>query len=200
MRTNVRSALQSGLVLSTFVACSSPSVSPATGTAGSVTAVVSGHSLSVSDGIAVSDPESAIPHVFVVLGSRTSLCPLLQGASSSEAATNQVANLTTLEFQLYQTSGAVAPGTFPVPQADAGTQGQLEADVVFSALDTNCNMVVNQWATSGTVTLSSLQPSVVGTYDLLFGTDHVTGSFDVNECAGVNVQGTGSGPPAVCTM
>jgi hypothetical protein len=168
---------------------------------GSVTAVVSGHSLSVSDGIAVSDPGSAIPHVFVVLGSRTSLCPLLQGASSSEGAANQVANLTDLEFHLYdQRSNAVAPGTFPVPQADAGAQSQLEADVLFSALDANCGMVVNQWATSGTVTLSSLQPSVLGTYDLVFGTDHVTGSFDVSECTGVNVQGTGSGPPAVCTM
>jgi hypothetical protein len=153
----------------------------------------------VSDGVAVTNPDSAIPHVFVVLGSRSNLCPLLQGAAPTAAAANQLANLTSLEFHVYDTrTKTFNLGTFPVPPANPMVTPQIEADVLFSVIGPSCQMLVNQWATSGTVTFSGLSPSAVGSYDLLFGSDHVTGSFDVGYCAGANIQGTGSNGTPVC--
>lgn len=180
-------------------ACSSPSTKTSTGTGqsnssvGSINGTVLGHSLTIADGIQVPEPGSAIPFVFVILGSRTPLCSLLQSTSASAAATNQVANLTSMDISLYdQRSTAVSPGTFPVPLLDASTQGQLQATVLFSAQDGSCSSTVYEFATSGTVTLSSVQSSVAGTFDLYFGSDHVTGDFNVPACDGVALQDSGT--------
>jgi hypothetical protein len=189
----------SGCSLGAVLACSSPTGQAASSPAGSVNGTVSGHALGVSDGLAVTNPNSAIPHVFVVLGSRSNLCSLLQGAAASAAATNQVADLTYLEFHVYDTrTSTFNLGTFPVPPANPTVTPVIEADVLFSVIGPTCGMVVHQWATSGTVTISALQPSVVGSYDLFFGSDHLTGSFDVSYCAGVNIQGNGSSSTPVC--
>jgi len=135
----------------------------------------------------------------VVLGSRSNLCPLLQGAANSEAAGWQVASLTSLEFHLYDTrTSAFNSGTFPVPPPKPTVTPQIEADIILAMTGPACQMAFAKWATSGTVTVLALNPSVVGTYDLMFGSDHLTGSFDVSYCAGVNIQGTGGTGPPVC--
>jgi hypothetical protein len=199
-----RLASLSALVIAALFGCSSPATQSSGSPTGSPGVTIAGHSLVDADGVAVAAPGSAIPHVFAILGSRNNLCSLLQGASGSSAAGNQVANLTSLEFHLYDSrTSTVSPGAFPVPVG--GTMGggmtgpsQLEADVVFSVLGPACDMVVHQWASAGTVTVTSLQPTLSGSYDLTFGADHVTGSFDVNYCDGVHVQGTGGNVPPVC--
>jgi hypothetical protein len=43
-----------------------------------------------------------------------------------------------------------------------------------------------------------VEPTVVGTYDLTYGPDHITGSFGVNYCTNVDVEGSGSGGAPVC--
>jgi hypothetical protein len=185
--------------LAALAGCSSPAPQPTNKAVGSVDGTVGGHALAVSDGVAVAASGSAIPHVYAILGDRAGFCPLLQGATGSEAATNQIANLTSLEFHLYDNQDrTVSPAVYPVPMSGMTGSAPLEADIVFSVQGPNCEMVLHQWATAGTVTVSALTPSLSGTYDLTFGTDHVTGSFDVPYCDGVHVQGTGGSVPPVC--
>lgn len=187
------------------------SPSPSGSSNPSVNWSISGHTLNVTDGLAVTDPKSAIPYVFVVLGDRANLCPLLQGAGTTAAATGQVANLTSLELQLFDTrTMAFNTGTFPVPPSNPTSTPVVEADVLFSTNGSGnpdggdgCgSQTVYEWATSGTVTVTALTPTVVGSYDLMFGSSHVTGDFNVNNCANVNIQGTGDGmgggTPPVC--
>jgi hypothetical protein len=186
------------LLAATALACSSPSSQPSSQT-GSASGSVSGHSLGVVDGVGVSAPGAAIPAVYILLGNRSPLCTLLQGGTGWAPSGNQVASLTSLEFQLYdQRASAIAPGTFPVPMLDGGSQGQLEADVLFNMTGPGCESAFTSWATTGTVTLTSLQPTVTGTYDLTYGSDHLTGSFDVPYCSGVHAQGTGGDAGNVC--
>jgi hypothetical protein len=200
MRALLRAARLSSTAAPFLLGCSSPAAQTASSPTGSVNGTIAGHSLAVSDGVGVAAlPGSAIPAVYAILGTRSGFCPLLQGATGSPAATNQVANLTALDFHLYDTrTGTFSPGTFPVPMMGMTTRATLEADIVFSVLGPNCEMVLNQWATAGTVTVSGLHPSLTGSYDLSFGADHVTGSFDVSYCDGVHVQGTGGNVPPVC--
>src|SRR5271166_5596375 len=103
MAVSVRPNSLSMAPLALALACSSPSTPSAGSPLGSINGSISGHTLDVSDGLFVTDSTSAIPHVFVVLGSRTHLCPLLQAAGTTAAATGQVANLASLEFHLYDT-------------------------------------------------------------------------------------------------
>jgi len=207
----MRSALRAAAPLAAAIACSAPSTSPTTASPlGSVDGAVSGHTLGVTDGIAATNPTSAIPYVDVVLGNRTRICPLLQGAGTLAPASSQVANLTVLEFHIYDTRTATFnTGTFPVPPPNPTVTPVIEADVFFSSNGSalsdagpGCQSEFFQWASSGAVTVTALQPTVVGSYDLMFGSAHVTGAFDVSYCSNVNIQGTGDGAgggtPAVC--
>src|SRR5580658_3640256 len=132
-----RMALSQMAPLLFALSCSSPSPPSAPGSAqGSVNGTVSGHTLGVTDGLVVTNPTSAIPHVDVVLGNRTNLCPLLQAVGTNAGAAGQVANLTSLELQLYDTRTTTFNiGTFPVPPPNPTTTPTLEADVLFLAND-----------------------------------------------------------------
>ncbi len=177
--------------------CSSPQQQPSTSSIGSVEGTVSGHALVARDGVAVAFPNAAIPHLFVVLGDRSPLCTLLQGAATGTPATLEVASLTSLELEVFdQRSRSVNPGTFPV--VTTSQNPPLLASGFFSETDSACALPVNQTATAGSVTVATLEPTVTGTYDLTFGSDHITGSFDVANCSNVDIEGSGATNPPVC--
>jgi hypothetical protein len=62
--------------------------------------------------------------------------------------------------------------------------GQTETTAWFTQNGPTCQPVVSSSdATAGSVTVTSLQPKVVGTYDVTFMGDRFTGSFDAEPCS-----------------
>jgi hypothetical protein len=81
------------------------------------------------------------------------------------------------------TKDAVGVGTHTV-----GTSGGL---TVASAekLDTACSDVLKKFASSGTITITTKETTrIQGSFDLLFDSDHLTGSFDARACADTTVD------------
>jgi hypothetical protein len=92
------------------------------------------------------------------------------------------------------------PGTYPVV---AGTQtGTIQVSATYEAQGAACAPIVNETATSGTVTFTVAGPkTVAGSYDLRFpGGDHFTGSFSVPVCGGtIIVSSPEDAGPQLCT-
>jgi hypothetical protein len=78
-----------------------------------------------------------------------------------------------------------------------GVSTGVSASAEFRALDAQCNNLEDVMATSGSISMGSAggSSSASGSFDLLFGSDHLTGSFDAPACAGVS----DNGPPPVKT-
>jgi hypothetical protein len=56
-------------------------------------------------------------------------------------------------------------------------------DVQYATYDATCNSPAGESATSGSVTITSVDTcKVVGTFDVTLNTDHVTGSFTAPNC------------------
>jgi hypothetical protein len=79
----------------------------------------------------------------------------------------------------------VAAGSFTVVDADQMTPASGQAEADFNSVDATCSQHgVSATAKSGTVVVTQATSSTVsGTFDLLFGTDHLTGSFDSTVCS-----------------
>ncbi len=82
----------------------------------------------------------------------------------------------TLIVEVVADSGSVAPGTYDVVSQGFGATAHYVLE------DQNCIDELTQNATSGTVTISSVGSSVNGSFDLMFGTDHLTGTFSAPVC------------------
>jgi hypothetical protein len=80
-------------------------------------------------------------------------------------------NLVSLAFYLSPT--VTAPGTFVIDQASV--------TAIWVARDSTC-AGTSVDATSGTITITRLSPTVNGTFDVMFNQDHVTGSFAATSC------------------
>jgi hypothetical protein len=148
------------------------------------------------------------PVTSILLGNRPGFCSLLRGTNASGDAILQIANLTALEIDLVNTAGQgdLVPGTYDVPGGSvtppvvSNATPTLIADAIFFALDANCQSVLDvfqSWGTAGTVTVTSTQPAVSGTYTLTLDTgDQITGSFTGPSCDGFTFGGVPS--TAVC--
>jgi hypothetical protein len=181
------------VALAALAACSSSS-STATSGSGQNVGTVEGHSLSVQDGVAVNEPSTVLLPLSVVLGSRANLCPLLRGGTPMTEGTHEIANLTFLELDLQ----ATGPGTYDLSIDDGGAPTAM---AFFGAVDDSCNTLLaglDDWATGGTVTLTRVDTVVEGSYDLAFGSDHLTGHFSVPHCDGVSLGGTPGASAPVC--
>jgi hypothetical protein len=69
-----------------------------------------------------------------------------------------------------------APGTYPIGGINLAS---------FLVFDATCQPVTasSAQATSGTVTITALSTQAIsGTFDLMFGSDHLTGSFNAANC------------------
>jgi len=98
-------------------------------------------------------------------------------------------NAVGLSIQLVSNGGVVtAPGTFNLLGTSSGT---AFFGAAWDALDATCNSTTTH-ATAGTVTVTSISASqLTGTFDITFGSDHVSGSFDASSCAALS-QATGA--------
>jgi hypothetical protein len=83
----------------------------------------------------------------------------------------------TLVVEVAADSASVAPGTYMVVSQGFG------ASASYALTDQNCLPALTENATSGTVTISSVGSSVNGSFDLMFDSDHLTGTFSAPICS-----------------
>jgi phosphopentomutase len=82
----------------------------------------------------------------------------------------------TLKVEVVANSASVAPGTYMIVSQGFGATANYVLE------DQNCIDQLKETATSGTVTISSVGSSVNGSFDLMFGSDHLTGTFSAPIC------------------
>jgi hypothetical protein len=86
------------------------------------------------------------------------------------------ANLVGLSLNVWAENSPLLPGTYPIGQ------GTTYAEAIFGMTNATCT-VKEQSADRGSVTLSEVSSShVTGTFDLMFGNDSVSGTFDSDIC------------------
>jgi hypothetical protein len=153
-----------------------------TGTGGpssaTVTGTLAGRTLSPAYAIALKgvDDASYPNQISIFIANQPNLCALAQSQASNP--NTQKANMLDLILVLGETNAsgpAVTPGTYtPSTMPDELTAG-------YTSLDANC-MGADSEETAGSVTVTAAGASFAGTFDLTFGADHVTGSFDAPLC------------------
>jgi hypothetical protein len=108
-------------------------------------------------------------------------CSVLQDHGNPPGATALVVAVTA-------SGGSVATGTYDIVSQGFG------ATASYATQDAMCNTSLNETASSGTVTLSSVSgSSVSGTFDLTFFSDHLTGSFSAPICSYSTATDAGAG-------
>ena len=123
-------------------------------------------------------PLSYAPTTNISLVNKAGICGYL-------APNESFKNLVHLDLLITPTLSA--PGTFQIDSSGALV-------VVWNAYDDACN-TWDAHATAGAVTITSVTSTEIqGSFDLTFGGDHVTGTFDASLCSPVQ---DASGPP-VC--
>jgi hypothetical protein len=150
-----------------------------------VNGTVGGVGLTVNDRFAATTQASSTSG-----GSAVILITDTAGVCTAAIRGEQLKSVGGLTLILSATDGAaksVAPtqnGTYVVAKATPEA-GKLYATAVFGGTDDKCMAKSFTLADSGKVELTRVDASTyAGTFDLMFGSDHVTGSFDVSECAG----------------
>jgi len=195
-RMNMTFSCSATLLLIGLTACSSSTSTGGTGgsaAAGSatVTGTLSGRTLSPAHAVALKgvDDSSYPNQISVFIANQADPCALVQSLAGDPNA--QKANLLDLILVLGETDAngpAVTPGTYtPSTMPDELTAG-------YTSLDANCQGPQTE-ETAGSVTVTAAGASYVGTFDLTFGADHVTGSFDAPLCA-LNLDGGAGGSGA----
>ena len=148
-----------GLMIAMLGACTSSSSSP-----GSVSGPIHSTKYVVADSIALVGTNN----VEIALSSAADAC----------TSTVQHPGETALLLLL---SGTQA-GTYTVMDAQVPNSAVAEGNVLDSSCVNNADNDV--LASSGTIDLTTASGGVfAGTFDLTFGADHVTGSFDATQCA-----------------
>ena len=165
-------AIGTGLLL----ACSGHSSgTPSTGSA-SVTGTVSGVVIPTNDTIGVSgtttDNGPLQPVAGAQLANVGNLCTILQHDGDPASSER-------LYVRVVGASGAIAAGTYML-----NGPGGVGGAVSLLVQDQNCTPTVQQTATTGSVTLTTVSSSTVaGSFDVTFPTgDHVTGTFSGPVC------------------
>jgi hypothetical protein len=121
-----------------------------------VSGTLLGAPFSAADAVAYPSSDSS---GFVVITDFASACSFV-GTNDAKASSK------VLSFDFLQTP--IATGTFDT----------AAVDVQYAVFDANCHSPYGESTDSGTVTIASVgSGTVTGTFDLTFGTDHVTGSF-----------------------
>jgi hypothetical protein len=105
------------------------------------------------------------------------------GACTYVGTTDAKASSNVISFDFAKT--AIAAGTFDT----------TSVEVQYAQFDAKCSSPQGESASSGSVTISSADSkTVTGTFDLVFSSDHVTGSFT----APLLAQAATSSAPSVC--
>ncbi|MEP6862891.1 MAG: hypothetical protein ABJE66_19850 [Deltaproteobacteria bacterium] len=82
-----------------------------------------------------------------------------------------------------------APGTYTVFSGSAAASSKL-SEVYYEVDGANCLKASTEFATSGTVTVTSATAPLAGTFDVTFPDGHITGSFSAANCAALDPNRT----------
>ena len=173
------------------------------GSPGSVTGVIHGTSFSISDAISatITNPGQTGPEqsAVILMSTTSNLCADLQATPVSHP-NEKLIGIILIDVNGTTFNTPTAPGTYTIFQG-SGTPPAKAASFGASVLDATCKDVPTSdaTATTGTVTLSAVSGNVFsGSFDVTLDSgDHVTGSFDPEECPGLQAA-TGSTTTPSC--
>jgi hypothetical protein len=160
------------VLVATLAACSSSS-GGGSGTA-SVSGTIQGAAVPATDSVGLSSvsTQNGVSEAAVgaIITNIANACGVLQDHGNPPGAT-------ALVVAVSASGGSVATGTYGIVSQGFG------ATASYATQDMNCNPSLNETATGGSVTLTSVSgSSVSGTFDLTFSGDHLTGSFSAPIC------------------
>lgn len=156
-----------------LTACSSSS-GGGSGSA-SVTGTIQGAAVPASDSVGLSSVSTANgtseAAVGAIITNVANACGVLQSHANP-------ANATALVLAVSASGSSVGTGTYDIVSQGFG------ATASYAKQDSTCNTSFSENASGGSVTLTAVSgSSVSGTFDLTFGSDHVTGSFSAPICS-----------------
>lgn len=192
---NPRPAAAAALVALVGVACGGGS-GGSTSSGNSATGTVAGTAFAAKDAIYTTAGSTS---GFDLGTGPVTVVSIESNPGACAAEQSRKATLSTLDVDMalaaVDSSGTTravsATGTYQVT-VNAPTSAGLYAQVGFEPL---CKMggpmISVTSATGGSVTITSIDGShIAGTLDLIFGNDHVTGSFDATNCSAFDVNVT----------
>ena len=157
---------------------------PSDGSA-AVTGTIAGKSFASANAVANTSGSGQSVSALVVISDVGNLCGNID-------ADNDTTNAQALTFDLFEadmSGNTVAPahsGDYVIA-TDATMTGQL-AGANYVAVGASTADKTESVATAGKVTLTGVASGhYVGSFDLTFGTDHVTGTFDTAPCAALKL-------------
>jgi hypothetical protein len=172
-----RLSMAATISIAAVAACSSSS-GGSSGTA-SVTGTIQGAAVPSSDAVGLSSVASGGSEAAVgaIITNIAGACGVLQSHGNPPSATALIVAVTAM-------GGAVATGTYGVVAQGFGASASYATD------DMSCNTSFSEGASAGSVTLTVVSGSTVaGTFDLTFGSDHLTGSFSAPVCSYTTADG-----------
>lgn len=180
MRRPIFSTMQARCVALSLAAaasaagCSQPPDHPSSG---AVMGTVGGVALGAQDAVFMKLSTTPDNRTVVAITSFSSACDIYATDRFSRGSVSLTLEL----LSGGPNEGSTAPGDYTLGQPPAAFTGDLLA--TWNSVDTSCGVTQVQ-ATSGTVSVTEVSASsLVGTFDVTFGGQRVTGSFDAVGCA-----------------
>jgi hypothetical protein len=156
------------------------------GSGTSVTGTVGGQSFDAQDAVFITGSSASTTGTIVGMTTFGALC--------NAVTTNQIPKSSrVLSFQLAEANGTTAgpvtgPGTFDFLGSSSGATKVFAAN--WESFDATCTPTSTS-ATGGSVTVTAVTAThIAATFDVTFGTDHITGSFDASACAAPSSSGS----------
>jgi hypothetical protein len=151
-----------------------------------ISGTVGGEVISVTDAIGYQEIHrgvgGAVSTVGFAASNRVGFCALGQ---RGEALSNL--RFFTVEVGVAYSRGPdleIAPGTYSLGNEAPPSLGTARPSVSMMSTDASCHQIADVRATSGSVTLATVTSSeIAGSFDVFFGSEHVTGTFDVPVCS-----------------
>jgi hypothetical protein len=163
------------------------------GGAATIDGTIGGASLGVMDSFSATTKSGSSQG-----GSAAILFTSTPGVCAAAGRGEQPKNVTGLTLLVFATDAnaksiePTATGTYAVTKGTPAANSRL-AIAVFGATDDQCKSKMFKPADSGKVEVTRIDANgYAGTFDLVFGSDHVSGSFDVPECGGASTAAAGS--------
>jgi hypothetical protein len=177
------------VALAVCAACGGGGATFTTGSA-SVSGTINGQPMAPRDAVSAVLQVGSNSVGEILIGSYDTICAKInahQEPRNSQAVAIEIGNRSSTSI-----TAPTATGTYPVVLATDHSHTGLQASLQFLATDASCNLITNIDAVAGgTVTLTRIDATgYAGTFDVTFGTSHVTGSFTSAQCAPLTTAST----------
>jgi hypothetical protein len=187
---SIRSVVIAGVV-GLAAGCGGGSAAPGT---------VKGQTFSPSESISNSAPVAAGSSSsagIIVIANSSGLCADVNANKEPKNLQGLLITLEDVNQTTFATTAPTAPGVY-----DLSGSAARYAFVAFQTNDASCQEISSQSAAgaTGTVTVSSVSNGAyTGSYDVIFDSgDHLTGSFNATQCAGISTLfGPSSNPTCI---